>query len=860
MSNLSKLVLYLALAMLTSNALSTLHAQDAEPPAGPPAAGVPPRRDPVPEIKPYDKVITKETKSDPGVFIVHKLKGKVYYEIPVGELGKDFLWVTQIAKTTAGVGYGGQALGNRVVRWERNDNRVFLRSISYEVVADEKLPIARAVRAANNDAILMAFNIEALSKSGSPVIEVTRLFTTEVPEFSARTRLRARGFDANRSFLERVKSFPQNIEAEASHTFTSGPEPALGTPAPVPGPLGAAVTGMKTGSATVVMHFSMVKLPENPMKPRLFDSRVGFFSVQQMDYGVDEQRAPKRTYITRWRLEKKDPTAALSEPVKPIVYYIDPATPAKWVPYMKRGVERWQKSFEAAGFRNAIIAKDAPTAAEDPEWSPEDARYSVIRWLPSTIENATGPHVHDPRTGEILESDIQFYHNVMNLSRDWYFTQVGPLDPRAQKLPLPDELMGVLIEYVVAHEVGHTIGFQHNMKASSMYPADRIRDAEWLKKMGHTPSIMDYSRFNYVAQPEDKIPVEDLIPKIGPYDEFATVWGYKPIPNAKSPDAEKTTLDEWARKQDETPWLRFSTAKSAGSDPGELTEAVGDADAVKSTALGMKNLARVSDMLLTATAQAGENYDELIEMYTRMLGQWLREMNHVAAIVGGFRTQEKHVGQEGLLFVPLPKEKQAEAVRFLSANAFVTPAFAIKPEILRRIEPSGALARIKANQQVVLNTLLDGARFGRLVEQETMDGAKSYRPADFLTDLRKGIWAELDSPSVKIDAYRRNTQRSYLSVVSDKLNGRAASTDDQRPYLRGELRTLQAEVTSAMGKATDRPTRLHLEDVKDQIAKALDPKFAPPVTGALPVQILRPSVWDLDCWHDYESELLAEQR
>ncbi len=851
-----------ALAMLACAALSVLHAQEAEPAIPVPAAGGPARREPVAEIKPYDKVITKDAKSDSGIFTVHKIKTKVYYEIPKAELGKDFLWVTQIAKTTAGVGYGGQTIGNRVVRWERNDNRIFLRNISYELVADEKLPIARAVRAANNDAILMAFNIEALGKSGAAVIEVTRLFTTEVPEFSARNRLRARGFDTNRSFLERVKSFPQNIEVEASHTFTAGTDPVTGAqtalPAP-PGPMAALSTGMKPGSATVVMHFSMVKLPENPMKPRIFDSRVGFYSVEQLDYGVDEQRAPKRTYITRWRLEKKDPAAELSEPVKPIVFYIDPATPAKWVPYLKRGVERWQKSFEAAGFKNAILAKDAPTVEEDPEWSPEDARYSVIRWLPSTIENASGPHVHDPRTGEILESDIQFYHNVMNLSRDWYFTQVGPLDARARKLPLPDELMGQLIEYVVMHEVGHTLGFQHNMKASSLYPADKVRDAAWVKKMGHTPSIMDYSRFNYVAQPEDHIAVEDLIPKIGPYDEFATVWGYKPIPEANSPDAEKKTLDEWARRQDVTPWLRFSTAKSAGSDPGELTEAVGDADAVKSTALGLKNLARVSDMLLTATSHPGENYDELNEMYIRMLGQWLREMNHVAAIVGGFHSQEKHAGQAGLLFVPVAKEKQAEAVRFLSANAFVTPAFVTKPEILRRIEPAGALARIKANQQIILIGLLDSARFARLVEQEAMDGAKAYRPGDFLNDLRKGVWSELDSPNVKIDAYRRNVQRSYLTVVADKLNGSAAASDDQRPYLRGELRTLQSAVGAAIAKTSDRPTKLHLEDVRDQIAKTLDPKFASPASTPRLGQVGRPGAWDLDCWRDYEMELLLAE-
>ena len=359
--------------------------------------------------------------------------------------------------------------------------------------------------------------------------------TAVIAALCGRTRVRARTFDTTRSFVERAVSFPENIEVEATHTSNNPPDtPAAGAgPAPVPGGRGA--TPARTGSSSVVMHYSMVLLPEKPMQPRVFDERVGYFSVSQMDYGKDEQRAPERQYITRYRLEKKDPNAEVSEPIKPIVYWIDSATPAKWVPYLKRGIESWQPAFEAAGFKNAIVAKEAPTPEQDADWSPEDARYSVIRWLPSTIENASGPHIHDPRTGEILEADIQFYHNVMNLARDWYFVQVGPLDPRAKTLPLPDDLMGRLIEYVAAHEVGHTLGFQHSMKASSMYPASKLRDPQWLKTMGHTPTLMDYSRFNYLAQPEDKVDVADLVPRIGPYDKWATMWGYKPIPEAHSP-------------------------------------------------------------------------------------------------------------------------------------------------------------------------------------------------------------------------------------------------------------------------------------------------------------------------------------
>ncbi len=522
---------------------------------------------------------------------------------------------------------------------------------------------------------------------------------------------------------------------------------------------------MRPGSATVVLHHSMVKLPEKPMMPRVFDERVGYFTTSLMDYSKEEHRAPRVRYIARWRLEKKDPTAAVSEPVKPIVYYIDSATPVKWREWLKKGVESWQVAFEAAGFKNAIIAKVAPTPEEDPDFSPEDVRNSVIRWLPSTIENAVGPNIHDPRTGEILNADIQFYHNIMNLMRDWYFVQVGPLDPRAQKLPLPDDLMGRLLEQVVAHEVGHTLGFQHNMRASSMYEQAKVHDKDWVHKMGHAPSIMDYARFNYVAQPEDNIAVEDLVPRVGPYDIWATKWGYTPIAKAKTAEEEKPTLDKWAREQDQTPWYRFSTAGSAGSDPGELTEAVGDADAIKSSALGLKNLQRVAKMLIPATtAKEGEPYDDLAELYGRMLGQWTLEMNHVAAIVGGFDTQEKYVGQSGVLFTPVPRERQQLAVNFLSENALATPKWAVDPQILRRIEAVGVLNRIRSAQSSVLNSLLSSPRFARLVEQEAIDGNSAYSPADFLAAVRKGVWKELDDSQVKVDAYRRNLQHTSIST------------------------------------------------------------------------------------------------
>jgi hypothetical protein len=826
------------------------------------------------EPQPYEKVITKDAKTKKGIFTVHQVKDKYYYEIPKSEMGKDFLWVSQIQRTTLGVGYGGQALGSRVVRWELGENnRVFLRSVNYNIVADPKLPIAQAVADANNETILMSFPVAAWGPNNeTAVVDVGRLFTTDIYEFSARQRLNATAMDTTRSFIERVSPYPQNIEVEATQTYTRNPTPAgIGGGGQGPGG-GNQQQGMPPGSATVVIHHSMVKLPENPMMPRLFDERVGYFSTSQYDFGRDEQKATQRTFITRWRLEKKDPNAEMSEPVKPIVYYVDAATPVKWRPYLIAGIEAWQKAFEAAGFKNAIIAKVAPTKQEDPDFSPEDVRYSVVRWLPSTTENAVGPHIHDPRTGEILDADIQFYHNVMNLAKSWYFLQVAPLDKRAQKFPLSDELMGKLLQYIVCHEVGHTLGFQHNMKASSEYPQEKVRDAAWVHKMGHTPTLMDYSRFNYVAQPEDNIAPDDLIPGVGPYDLWATAWGYKPIPEAKTPDQEKSYLDSWARQQDETPWYRFSTDGSAGSDPGEETEAVGDQDAIKSTALGLKNLQRVSKMLIPATTgEKGASYDDLSEIYGRMLGQWSTEMSHVANIVGGFDSQERHVGQVGPRFTPVPSVHQKDAVRFLNANAFATPTWAIDKDIARRIEPMGVLNRIRNAQDRVLNSLLSSAKFARLVEQNALDGKESYQAGDFLADVRKGVWGEIEAPKPEIDAYRRNLQRAYLDIANNKLNaapqtvpqglpaGFAAlfvTSGDERGYYRAELRTLQSDVGRAIARTSDRDTRVHLQAVRDEITKILNPDkdgSDRATTSANRRALELVELYDpTSCWPDYE--------
>jgi hypothetical protein len=764
-----------------------------------------------------------DAKTDDGIFKVHRVADTVYFEIPKAQLGKDFLWVSRIKRNTIGAGYGGQEVSERVVRWELANNRVFLKSIDYDVTADATKPIAQAVADANNPAIVRAFNVVVSSPAGDPVIDVTTLFLTEVTEFSPRQSLGARGMDLSRSYLEKVVSFPQNINVQVTQTYTSGAaDPAT------PAGAGRGRAGMRGSSGTIALFHSLVKLPETPMTPRLNDSRVGYFTDSSIDYGRDENKAVQRTFITRYRLEKKDPTAAISDPIKPIVYYVDPATPTKFVPWIKKAIEDWKPAFEAAGFSNAIIAKDAPTKEEDPDWDPEDVRYSVIRWLPSTTENASGPHIADPRSGEILEGDIMLYHNVQNLAAMWYFTQVASLDPRAQKLPLPDDLMGRLMEFIVAHELGHTLGLEHNMKASSLYTLEQVRDKNFVKANGHTASIMDYARFNYVAQPEDGIAVEDLVPKIGPYDRFAIRWGYAPVPGATGPDSERPTLDRWAREQETNKTLRFMTSDESEVDPypfdpGEQREAVGDADPTRATELGLRNLRRVADLLIPATSRETESYDDLSEAYARVVAQWRVELGHVASVVGGLDSRELYAGQTGIRFTPVSKVRQAAAVQFLLENAFKTPAYLVRPDLLRRIEPSGIVSRLRTAQNSLMNSLLQNARLDRLAEQAALDPT-AYSPLQLLTDLRGGIWRDLATPAAPIDLYRRNVQRVYLDTIDNRLNGAAAPSDEVRALLRGELRAVDQQVALALPGVTDVATRRHLQDVRESISASLDPR------------------------------------
>ena len=782
-------------------------------------------------IKAYTAVITKDATTDDGLFKTHHVKKEYFYEIPFKVLNKDMLWVSRVAQIQEGLGGGymnaGSKTNEQVVHWVRFQDKILLKIRSFSNTAPSTKAIAKSVEVNNFEPTLYAFDIKAFNAdSTAVVINVTKFFSEDVPAISGlssrlRKEYKVKKLDATRSFVNSIKSFPENIEVKQDFTYNASEPP----------------TQSKSESISLQMNQSMILLPEIPMQPRLYDPRVGFFTVSQNDYGSMALKADKKTYIRRWRLVPKDLEAyargELVEPIKPIVYYLDPGTPENLKAYMKQGIEDWQKPFEAAGFKNAIIAKDAPTPEEDPEFSPEDIRYSVVRYVASTTRNAVGPSVSDPRSGEIIESDIIWYHNHLRSYRNRYLLETGAANPSARTLDTPAEEIGEMMRMVIAHEVGHALGFPHNMAASYAYPVASLRDGAFTQEFGLAASLMDYTRYNYVAQPGDKN--VRFIRQMGPYDHYATNWGYRYIAAANTAEEEVPTLNKWILEKANDPKYKFGR-QSSTFDPQSQTEGVGD-DPIAASTYGLKNLKYVAANLPAWTSDKTNNYDDLEELYGELLGVYSRYVGHVVTNIGGVFEDLKTPEQGGFIYTHLDEKSQKASMQWLQKNIFDTPEWLIDKIILQNIDHAGYFEKVRKLQERHLNSLLSFERIGRLIDAETTD-TNYYSALEMLKDLRSGIWSEANSAK-NVAIYRRNLQRSYIDRMGYLLKEEAAerrpgssgfegaisydvALSDVRPLVRGELASLRSRLKKARNSGVNTVTQYHYDDAIARIDEFLN--------------------------------------
>lgn len=763
-----------------------------------------------------------------GMITILNKKGKYYFLVPTSLLGKDILVVNRLSQSAAGLrsdfsGYAGDQIYSAMIRFQKSpdDKRIFV-----EKVKTRELPrttdgdMYQAVMRSNMQPIIESFEIKAQSQSkDSLLVEVTDFLVgdNELIAFDPyyKNDFKLNNLQKESSYIKSVKSFPVNTEIKTVKTYMASPENSYGG-------------SSNSAPATFEINSSFLLLPEAAMQPRYADPRVGYFSERYTDFDHNPQGVKNVSMITRWRLEPKPEDVErykrgeLVEPAKQIVYYIDPATPAKWVPYLIQGVNDWEPVFRKAGFKNAIIAKQAPV--NDSTWSLEDARYSAIVYKPSDIPNASGPHNRDPRSGEIMESHINWYHNVMLLLRNWYMLQVGPNDSRAQQMTFPDELMGELIRFVSSHEVGHTLGLRHNFGATSQTPVDSLRSRTYLSKHGHTPSIMDYSRFNYVVQPEDGIEPELLYPRIQQYDEWAIEWGYRRFPDLTTPQAEATKLNEWIIEKNKNPQLWFGH-ESNRDDPRSQSEDLGD-NQMKANELGIRNLKRVIEGLPKWTAQPNTDYSSLAQMYNAVVTQYGRYMGHVSKWIGGIYENPVTREQGTTVYSYVEREKQKEAMAFLEAQLFTTPHWLLDADIFRKTGINGTDILMKLyNTQ--LSNLLSVRVLTNLINAEAVEGAKAYTQTELYNDLNRIIFG--GTP----DVYKRALQKNYINtliarsgldeekgvIVIMALGLDAPKNSDIQSFAAYQLGQLQPKLATL--SSSDPVVKAHYQHMAKQIEKVL---------------------------------------
>ena len=761
-----------------------------------------------------------------GLFAVGHQEKDWYFDIPDELLGRRMLAVTRYTSQTPGAGtYGGEQVNEVMVYWEKAVNgNLLLRADVIDIQAAEDQVISRAVKVSSENPIVASFKPEKGAPAGSTRIKANSLFEGDLQVFSLDARTK-RSFNlgaikSDASFINSIRTYPINTEVTVTKTF------AYNAPTPAPGQAGRQTSrnlpaGREAGTVTVVLNTSIVLLPEVPMQQRWVDPRVGYFAGGYSEFSDDQQGVQNVRFIARYRLEarpedvERQKRGELVEPVKPIIYYIDPATPKQWRKYLIAGVNDWNVAFEQAGWKNAIRGEEWPE--DDPTMSLEDARFSVIRYLASPIANAYGPNVHDPRSGEIIESHVGWYHNVMTLVHDWYQVQAAAVDPRARKIKFDEELMGDLIRFVSSHEVGHTLGLRHNMGSSSQTPVEKLRDKEWLAENGHTISIMDYARFNYVAQPEDGIGKDGLYPRIGEYDKWAIEFGYKPT-YLKTPKEDHLYWNKVIiERLKANPRLWFG-GEGGDFDPRAQREDLGD-DAVAASNYGIQNLKRIITELPAWNQEEADMYTNVNRMYTALLGQYNRYLGHVAANIGG-RYYNNHSSEQPdmVKYGPVPRQRQKDALNFLNENLFKKPAWLVEvPYIWDLTDRPDSYLYSMVDGIVSPNVLLNMAKLSRLEQFAQYDGS-NYSPEEYLADLSSMIFAELGRGG-KVDSYRRYLQRRYVASALSVVNNTANRTADGRNLIIAQLMDIQKRAAKA--RSSDTPTHAHWQTLARQIETEL---------------------------------------